>query len=188
MEPVITILDKNSLGTLVLDSIKNDCFYTTLDCLNSFSRPNLSYDKEARQKIRANIKILATNKKIIVTQKENKIRKQIKEYIKGFYPVLTNYSLSESEGHISASDKLKEDVSFLLDCVLCGLANEQKKVIIFTRDSGIIELFDKFSNGLEKIKMLRNRVEENDLFFAPTQKLNVSIISDINKLVYLSIL
>ena len=186
MEPVI-VLDRNSMSILDVDIIKKGCFYTTLDCLNSFSRPNLPYNKEARHKIRENIKILATNKKIIVTQKENKIRKQLKEYIQGFYPVLTNYNLSESEGHLSVPDKLEEDSSFLLDCILCSLSNEGKTVIIFTSDSGIIELFDIFSNGLAKLKTLQYKVEENSLFFALTQNLSVSIVSDIKKLVPLYI-
>jgi hypothetical protein len=182
MDPMI-ILDKNSLSILDPDLIKERCFYTTFDCLNSFSQPNLPYNKEARHKIKQNIKFLSENKKIIVTQKDNKIRTQLKEYIEGFYPLLTSYILSESRGTLSTPNELDEDSSFLIDCILCSLANADKRIIIFTTNPGIIELFDKLSNALETIKILfPYGGKENNLFYALTQKLNLSIISEVRKL------
>lgn len=182
MDPII-ILDENSLSILDSNLIKQGCFYTTYDCLNSFGQPDLPYNKETRHKIRQNIKFLSENKKIIVSQKDNKIRTHLNKYIQGFYPLLTSYILSESERVLSIPNELEKDSSFFIDCILCSLANAGKKVIIFTTNPGIIELFDILLNALETIKILSPlEGEENNLFYALTQNLNLSIISDVGKL------
>lgn len=163
MEEII-ILDKSVIPSLDLSLIKQGCFYTTFECIEFFAHPNMPYSKVERLKIKENIGFMSENNKVIVIKKDTNIRDQLKEYIEGFFPMLTVYDIKEYEGGLHIPEKLKEDSSFFIDCILCSLANEGEKVIIFTTNLGIIEMFGIFSQGLEAAKLLILHSKEESNF------------------------
>lgn len=178
----IIVLDENSLSYMDPNLIKHGCFYTTLDCINSFASPNLQYSNKERKKIKRNIKYMSENNKIIVVEKTN-VRMQLEEYIQGLYPLLRTYDLKEYEEGLNIPRELKEDVSFFIDCVLCSLANEGKKVIIFTANPGLFEIFDTFTRSLKATKLLMQYSEKESIFFEIiNNKLNLFIVSDLETL------
>jgi hypothetical protein len=63
------------------------------------------------------------------------------------------------------------------------LANEGKRVIIFTTNPGIMEMFDRLSVSLKAAKsIISSLAEESSFLYALTERLNLSIASDLEEL------
>jgi hypothetical protein len=176
------ILDKNSLSRIEPGLIKKGFFYTTFDCINYFSRPGLEYSQEERSTLRENIKFLSENNRIVITR-DTPIRKDLEEYIEGFYPLLTTYNLKERGNSLYIPTVLREDVAFLVDCILVGLANKKNRVIIVTENKGIEEIFNILTISLSNMKnLISPKKGASDFLDVLTNDLNLSICTDLREI------